>query len=218
MIADLPALAAVDASGAFASIAELTELAELGGDLVSSKRMRALASPPRDEHITAFNQRAGTTAAQVAAEWAHIQATIADVGLHGLLVRAFALAPDARPVDLGRMVDNWTAMSDRSTVEGNVVAALVNRGMLLPKGKSYNSGTWGHGGVYRFEIPGGGRIEAEWHIHYQSSGSKKEATIAGAGWKNKAQKYGVGQKSFDGNEPQLVAAIRAKGEWMKVVF
>lgn len=217
MIPDVATLTATAAGGAFASIDEISKLAPLGGDLVSSKQMRALAAPPRDEHITAFNQRAGATATQVAAEWTHLTATVADVEDQATLVRVFALAPEAGTVDLRRLVDNWANLSDRTTVEGAVVAKLVKKGLLLPKGTKYNSGTWGHGGVYRFELPGGGRIEAEWHIHYQSGGGK-EATIAGAGWKNKAQKYGVGAKSFDGNEPDLVAAMRTKNAWMVVKF
>jgi hypothetical protein len=116
------------------------------------------------------------------------------------------------------MVDSWDDMSDRGTVDGKIVAQLVSKGMLIAKGKLYNSGTWGHGAVYVFEVPGGGRIEAEWHIHFQSAGGNREANIAGAGWKNASQKYGVGAKSFDGNEPQLVAAMRATDKWLKKSF
>lgn len=220
MVPDLATLTAINNSGSFASIDEIKGLGALGGDLVTSKQMRALTkSPLHDKHITAFNARAGTTAVQIAQEWAHITATLSDDGLRGNMVRALALAEDgAGRTDLRRLVDNWSDMSDRSSVDGDVVAQLVSKGLLVARGKMYNSGNWGHGAVYVFEVAGGGRIEAEWHIHFKSAGGHREANVAGAGWKNAAQKYGVGQKSFDGNEPKLVKAMRDTGKWLVKIF
>jgi hypothetical protein len=218
MIPDLATLTTINDSGLFDSIADIADLAALGGDLVTSKAIRELDPAPADKHISAFNAKAGTTATQVAASWTHLTTTIADDTVRGQIVSSLALAPDAGKTDLTRMVDNWAAMSNRTTVEGDVVAQLVSKGMLVARGKTYDSGTWGKGAVYTFELAGGGRIHAEWHIHFQSAGGKREATVAGAGWKNASQKYGVGQKSFDGNETKLVKAMRDTGKWIVKSF
>jgi hypothetical protein len=219
MVPDLATLTAINNSGSFASIAAITDLSGLGGDLVSSQQMRALKPAPHDKHITGFNAKAGATATQVAASWAHLTTTITDDTVRGHMVRALALADaEAGATDLTRLVDNWVKMSDRTTVDGDVVALLVGKGMLVGRGTLYNSGNWGHGGVYVFEVPGGGRIQAEWHIHFKSGGGNREATVAGAGWKNASQKYGTGQKTFEGNETKLVQAMRDKKVWRKKVF
>jgi hypothetical protein len=217
-VPDVATLAALDAGGHLASIAEMESLAKLGGDLVANKSMRALPTPPKDTEITAFNTKAGTTAAEVAECWDLLTANVDDDLKKCQIIKSLAMAPEAKRTHFKTLVENYDDLMDRTSISGSTVASLLDAGLLKARGKKYSSGNWGPGAVYVFELTGQGRLHPEWHIHFKSAGGKKEALVAGAGWKDADEKYGAGVKTFGGSEPKLVASLKAAGAWKSTSF
>jgi len=217
-VPDVAALTALDAGGLFASITDIASLTKLGGDLAANMAMRALPTAPKDTEIEAFNLKGGTTPVEAAASWTLLTANVADDLKKHQIMRSLAVAPNATRTDFERLVTNYAALMDRGQIVGKTVALLVGSGILQAQGKLYSSGTWGPGCVYVFRLAGQGRLIPEWHIHFKSAGGRREALVAGAGWKDADEKYGSGVKTFGGSEPKLVESLRNAGAWKSTMF
>ncbi|MGH9132773.1 MAG: hypothetical protein ACRDZZ_02465, partial [Ilumatobacteraceae bacterium] len=144
-VPDLAALTALDTGGNFASITEIASLTKLGGDLSANKAMRALSPAPNDDDIKAFNTAVGRTPAEAAASWNALTTNVADAQKKYQIIRTLKVVPSATKTDFDRLVTNYAALMDRTTISGNTVALLVDAGVLQPLGKTYTSGNWGHG-------------------------------------------------------------------------
>jgi hypothetical protein len=210
-VPDIATLSAIDAGGQL-TIKALTAYTALGGDLLASKGMRALAEQPKLDDIKAFNLKAGRTPQEAAASWALLQANVADDLKKTQIIRSVVKADKADLAAFNRLVTNWGDLSDRDSISSEMVASLVTSGLVVPKGKVYDSNTWGKGCIYVFELAGQGRLFPEWHLHFEFG---KKTTVKGAGWKNQDTRYGLGEKTF-AHSAKLEKAIQDAGKWLAV--
>lgn len=211
-VPDIAALTVICAAGVIPTINNLRLYVNAGGDPVSNKEMRALPEAPTLAEIKAFNAKVGRTPVEAAASWTALKANVTDDQKRYQIIKSIIKVEDASLADFTRLVTNWVALSDRTTITSGTVASLVKSGLLVPRGKVYDSGTWGRGCVYVFNLAYQGRLFPEWHLHFQFG---RTTTVAGAGWKNQDEKYGSGVKTF-GSAPALEKAISDAGYWLNV--
>lgn len=209
-VPDLVKLTQIDGGGVIDTAAKLARLAGLGGDPETNHRILALTDPVSDKDLTAFNSRLGTSCTDAEARWTTLTTAVADEKTRSQVIRSFAKAPEAGLTDWTLLLDNWDDFLDRTSVDSAQVARLLTCGVFRASRNIYFSPNWGNGCVYTFSFVGGGRIEPEWHIHFQGRG-----TVVGAGWKNKAQKGDPGVKTYD-QAPSLQTALKAVDVWRVV--
>lgn len=123
---------------------------------------------------------------------------------------AAELAIKRAATTLDVITGQYAALEDRTQVPAGSVARLLRDGVLRPIGKVYTSGKYGLGATWVFAYIGGGRLDPEWHIHFQAAG--RTTNVAGAGWKSGGQKFGVGVKTFDMAAP-IQKALKDLGQW-----
>jgi hypothetical protein len=219
-IANLPALTTLVASGLFTTINQIRTVSRLGGDVACNKRMLDLTGAPglKNDEVSAFNLKAGTTVADALQCWTLLSANVADEQKKVQIVRSLVLAPSATRAHFMLMVQNYAALMDREHISCAHVVTLINAGMVIPKGRYYDSPRSGKGCVYVFELAGQGRLEPEWHIHFASAGGNRPANAVGTGWKNKSERFDQQVKTFTPNSQALIACLKTAQAWVEVRF
>ncbi|PZV12170.1 MAG: hypothetical protein DCF20_18050 [Pseudanabaena sp.] len=207
-IPDLQTLVHLDGNGQISTYQQLKKLFAIGGNIDANLSMQAAAIDERD--IVEFNKKAGVTKQEILGCWNTLNNTIVDPSKKQQVMRSFRIATNAKKADLEKLVNNFSQLNDRTTVDSKIVSSLLSVGLLRAKGNIYTSGKQGIGSSWVFEYAGGGRLIPEWHVHYQADGSKTK--VSGAGWKN--EKFGVGEKTFGEAEP-LRKALQNAGVWQE---
>jgi len=183
-----------------------------GGDVVSTKEMRALAEAPSLPQITAFYRKVSTTQADAATAWTSLKNAVDDEQKRSQIIRSVAKAEGATRVLFDLLVAEWGQLNDRESVKSTTVARLLKAGILIVRGKYYESGNYGKGAIYVYEFAGQGRLYPEWHVHFKYQ--SKAWQITGGGWKNGDEKFDVGVKTFD-NALGLQEVMKGKPGWIK---
>lgn len=199
-------------SGTMTSIKNVGLYVACGGDVLSTNEMRAMTEKPDLKDITTFYSKVSTTRADAAAAWTSLKDAVDDEKKRCQIIRSVVKAEGATPVLFNLLVAEWDDLNDRESVTSGTVARLLSAGLLIVRGKYYESGKYGKGAIYVFELAGQGRLYPEWHVHFKYQSKKWE--ISGGGWKNSDEKFGVGVKTFD-NALGLQKVMEGKKGWVQ---